>query len=100
VRALAARDFTAIENGTVLGLKEFVGAGQKLKRKGASLTYNLSDAEVTVEEDVAWLVHKNSGVAETEARRQEIDWTESFVLRKEAGGWKVAMLRSTINRRQ
>jgi hypothetical protein len=82
------------------GSEKFVGAGQKLKRKGASLTYTLSDVEVTVEEDVAWLVHKNSGVAETEAKRQEIDWTESFVLRKEAGGWKVAMLRSTINRRQ
>lgn len=36
VRALAAEDFTAIEDGTVLGLEKFVRAGQKLKKKGAT----------------------------------------------------------------
>lgn len=101
VRDLATEDFTAIENGTVLTLEEFIGAGQKLEAKGASLTYDeFSDVEVTVEGTAAWVIHKNRGVMEAGDRRQEIDWTESFVLRKEAGGWKVAMLHSTVDQRR
>lgn len=97
VRDQAAEDFTAIEDGTVLSLEEFIGAGQKLEKKGVSLSYNFSDVEVTVEGPVAWLVHKNSGVMEAGDRRREIDWTESLVLRKEGGKWKVAMLHSTVD---
>lgn len=101
VRDLAAEDFTAIEDGTVLTLEEFIGAGQKLEAKEVTLTYReFSEVEVTVEGTVAWVRHKNSGVMEAGDRRREIDWTESFVLRKEAGGWKVAMLHSTVDQRR
>lgn len=100
MRDRAAEDFTAIEDGTVLTLEEFIGAGQKLEKKGASLSYNFSDVEVRVEGTVAWTVHKNSGVMEAGDRRREVDWTESLVLRKESGRWKVAMLHSTVDQSQ
>lgn len=100
LRDRAAEDFTAIEDGTVLTLEEFIGAGKKLEKKGVGLTYNFSDVQVTVEGTAAWVMHKNSGVMEAGDRRQEMDWTESIVLRKEAGGWKVAMLHSTVDQRR
>ncbi len=97
VRGRAAENFTVIEDGTVLTLEEFVGAGKKLEKKGARLSYTFSVVEVRVEGTVAWVVHKNSGMMEAGGRHREVDWTESLVLRKDSGRWKVAMLHSTID---
>jgi hypothetical protein len=88
-----------VEDGPVLSLDAFLDAIRKLKAKEATIAYDLSDIEGTVEGATAWGTYTNRGVAETGSRRQRIRWTESVVLRKEAGAWKIAMLHSTVRER-
>jgi ketosteroid isomerase-like protein len=99
VRDLTTEDVVIVEDGPVLPLDAFLDAIRKLEKKEATITYELSDIEMTVEGAIAWGTYTNRGVAEMGPRRQRIRWTESVVLRKEAGAWKIAMLHSTVGER-
>jgi ketosteroid isomerase-like protein len=63
--------------------------------EGASMTYNLEDIKINVEDSVAWLTLRSKAEVTMGEQEMNYEWLESAVLKKQEGIWKIAFYHST-----
>jgi Domain of unknown function (DUF4440) len=62
---------------------------------GVHYEWNVTQPDVHVSGDTAWIAYVNEGSVTNASRTQHMKWLESAFLRKEAGTWKIAFFHST-----
>ena len=93
--SIAAPDFYAFDGG-----KRFTGDAlmeliKTLHASGKVYVWNVTEPEVHIYRDIAWITYVNQGSIEDASGIKSMTWLESAVLRKENGVWHVLFLHST-----
>lgn len=96
LRDITAEDYILIENGPIWTVDSLINLVQQFEGQ-ATLSYDFSSRETTVEGEMAWMTYKNNGVMKMPDGERHFDWTESAVFRKQGDEWKMVLLHSTMN---
>ncbi len=96
LRDITSEDYTLIENGPIWTVDSLIHLVQQFEDQ-ATLSYDFSNMETTVEGEIAWMTYKNNGHFKMPDGERNFDWTESAVFRKQDGEWKMVLLHSTMN---
>jgi ketosteroid isomerase-like protein len=62
---------------------------------GKIYEWNVTDPDVHIQGDTAWIAYKNKGSVTDANGTQQLEWLESAFLRKETGVWKIVFFHST-----
>jgi ketosteroid isomerase-like protein len=93
--AITTPDFYAYDGGRRFegrSLMELIG---KAHAAGKRFEWNVTDPEVHVNCNVAWVTYVNKGSVTDDAGRQDVTWLESVILDHAAGHWRAHFLHST-----
>jgi ketosteroid isomerase-like protein len=93
IRDLCTDDFIIFESGQVMNVEDFISFLTTFE--GASMTYNLEDIKINVEDSVAWLTLRSKAEVTMGEQEMNYEWLESAVLKKQEGIWKIAFYHST-----
>lgn len=96
LREITAEDYVLIENGPIWNVDSLINVVQQFERE-TTISYELTEMETTVEDDMAWMTYKNYGHFKMPDGERNFDWTESAVFRKQGDEWKMVLLHSTMN---
>jgi ketosteroid isomerase-like protein len=88
-------DFYAYDNGMRFDGDALMQAIQKQHAAGYVYEWNVTQPEVHVEGDVAWITYINQGSVKNAAGTQQVTWLESVVLEKKGGKWRIHFVHST-----
>jgi ketosteroid isomerase-like protein len=92
---VAAPDFYAFDGGERFdgdALMELIKAAHA---GGKMYVWRVTEPEVHIEGDVAWVTYVNQGSIEDASGTKPMQWLESAVLRKEKGNWRIQFFHST-----
>lgn len=95
IREQTVPDFRLIENGLFWNADSLIESMRGYETT-AKLDYKLDISETVVQGAVAWINYKNQGSVLAEGKEQRVYWVETAILKKEATGWKMALLHSTL----
>lgn len=92
---VAAPDFYAFDGG-----KRFTGDSlmeliRKLHSAGSIYVWTVTEPEVHLSGDIAWITYVNRGSVEDKSGKKDLTWLESAVLGKDAGTWRIHFFHST-----
>jgi hypothetical protein len=95
--ALVEPGFYMYDNGQRFegdAIMKLIGAAHA---KGAKYVWNVTQPDVHVECDVAWVAYVNDGSVQPgpDKPAMPVKWLESAVLRRDGGTWKVVFFHST-----
>lgn len=93
-------DFDLIENAELLDTSRFFEFIRPLREQGVVMTYQLTDFNTAVHGPVAWTRYRLHGIRTVGDRRMRIEWLESAVFEKDAEGWKIDRVHSSVVRRE
>ena len=104
--ALATDDAAAFHDVTAPGFYAFEGGkrftGDALLElikaahaAGKVFVWTITEPEVTVEGDVAWISYVNKGSLQDASGPHDLQWLESAVLRREGHAWRIVFFHST-----
>jgi ketosteroid isomerase-like protein len=62
---------------------------------GSVYVWTITDPEVNVSGDIAWITYVNRGSVKNKAGKKKLTWLESAVLRKDSGKWRIHFFHST-----
>lgn len=68
---------------------------KKLHASGKVYVWKLTEPEVHVGCNIAWITYVNRGSITDASGKTDVTWLESAVLEKEAGTWRIRFLHST-----
>jgi ketosteroid isomerase-like protein len=88
-------DFYSFEGGTRFNYREILSFIKAQRSSGRSYTWNVSEADVHVTGNSAWIAYLNKGTITDPTGKRDQDWLESAFLEKEEAVWKIAFLHST-----
>jgi hypothetical protein len=94
-KAHITTDFYAYDGG-----KRFDGVAlwsliKSLRAAGKKYEWSVTEPEVHLQCDWAWVTYVNKGAVTDASARQEVTWLESAILRYEERHWRVQFLHST-----
>lgn len=92
---VAASGFYAFDGG-----KRFTGDSlmeliKNLHAAGSIYVWKVTEPEVQISGDIAWITYVNRGSVEDKSGRKDVTWLESAVLRKDGGTWRIHFFHST-----
>lgn len=92
---VAAHDFYAFDGG-----KRFTGDSlmeliKKLHADGSVYVWTVTEPEVHVSGNIAWITYVNRGSVEDKSGKKDLTWLESAVLRNDSGNWRIHFFHST-----
>lgn len=93
--AVTTTDFYAYDNGMRFDGDALMQAIQKQHAAGYVYEWNVTQPEVHVEGNVAWITYVNKGSVKNAKGTQELTWLESMVLEKKDGKWRIHFVHST-----
>ena len=96
LRDITAEDYVLIENGPIWTVDSLINVVQEFE-DNTTISYELTEMETTIEEDMAWMTYKNYGHFKMPDGERNFDWTESAIFRKQGDKWKMVLLHSTMN---
>jgi hypothetical protein len=88
-------DFYSFEGGTRFSGQEIFSFIRAQHAAGRSYRWNVSEADVRVTSNSAWIAYLNLGSITDSSGTTDHKWLESAFLEKQADGWKIAFLHST-----
>ncbi len=93
--SLLTPDFYIFDAG-----KRFSGQGvlslfKAMRGAGKSYNWNVSEADVHVIGNAAWVAYVNKGSITDPSGTRDQQWLESAFLEKQGAGWKIAFMQST-----
>lgn len=88
-------DFYAYDNGMRFDGDALMQAIQKQHAAGYVYEWNVTQPEVHVAGDVAWITYINKGSVKNAAGTKEVAWLESMVLERKGGKWRIHFVHST-----
>jgi ketosteroid isomerase-like protein len=87
-------DFYAYDNGMRFDGDALMQAIQKQHAAGYVYEWNVTQPEVHVAGDMAWITYVNKGSVKNAAGTKEVTWLESMVLEKKGGKWRIHFVHS------
>ncbi len=93
--AVTTGDFYAYDNGMRFDGDALMQAIQKQHAAGYVYEWNVTQPEVHIAGDVAWVTYINKGSVKNRAGTQQVTWLESVVLEKKGGKWRIHFVHST-----
>ncbi|MGC1904599.1 MAG: nuclear transport factor 2 family protein [Candidatus Acidiferrum sp.] len=93
--AVTTADFYAYDNGMRFDGDALMQAIQKQHAAGYVYEWNVTQPEVHVAGNVAWITYINNGSVKNASGTQQVTWLESMVLEKKGGKWKIHFVHST-----
>lgn len=96
MRDITSENYVLIENGPIWTVDSLITMMKQFQGK-ATISYEFSDMETTVQGPTAWMSYKNNGTMNFGDRQQYFDWTESAVFSKQDDEWEMVLLHSTMN---
>jgi ketosteroid isomerase-like protein len=92
---VAAPDFYAFDGGKRYTADSLMKLIRKLHADGSVYVWTVTNPEVHVSGDIAWITYVNRGSVKNTSGKKNVAWLESAVLRKEAGSWRIHFFHST-----
>jgi ketosteroid isomerase-like protein len=93
--AVTTKDFYAYDNGMRFDGDALMQAIQKQHAAGYAYEWNVTQPEVHVAGNVAWITYVNRGTVKKPEGTQQVTWLESMVLEKKGGRWRIRFVHST-----
>jgi len=93
--SVAASSFYAYDGGKVFHGDELMELIQGSHAKGMKWVWTVTEPQVHVDCDMAWITYVNRGSVGDASGVKEMVWLESAMLRREKGGWKIQFFHST-----
>lgn len=92
---VAAPDFYAFDGGKRFSGDSLMELIKNLHAAGSIYVWTVTEPEVHVSGDTAWITYVNRGSVEDKSGKKDLTWLESAVLRKDAGIWRIHFFHST-----
>lgn len=88
--------FYMYDNGARFDGDAIIGLIREYHAKGVKFEWNVTEPDVHIVGDTAWIAYVNRGsVTDSEGKQTAITWLESVFLQKKGGVWKIAFAHST-----
>ena len=88
--------FYMYDNGARFDGDAIIGLIREYHAKGVKFEWNVTEPDVHIEGDTAWIAYVNRGsITDPQGKATEQRWLESAFLEKKGGEWKVAFFHST-----
>jgi ketosteroid isomerase-like protein len=91
-------DVTILEDGVVWNADSIATAFKRMEGVDFKRVNSFNFLQTEVTGKTAWTSYYNQADVQVNGKARQLRWLESAVLVKEAGGWKVKMLHSTVIR--
>jgi hypothetical protein len=91
----ASQAFYAYDGGVRYTADGLAGTIREARARGASYEWNLSEFDVHVSCDQAWLAYRNTGGVRDDHGFTPVVWLESAALVRTPAGWKVRFLHAS-----
>jgi ketosteroid isomerase-like protein len=88
-------DYYSFEGGTRFSSQEILAFIKAQRAAGKFYRWNVSDADVHVMGNNAWVSYLNKGAITDSSGTIDYEWLESAFLEKQGSVWKIAFLHST-----
>jgi hypothetical protein len=98
LHAVVAPGFYAFDGGVRYGsIDELMGAVKGFQDKGVKFVWRVTEPEVTVVCDEAWITYVNDGSIQMPdgSAPARVKWLESAVLERRGGVWRIVFFHST-----
>jgi ketosteroid isomerase-like protein len=92
---IAAPDFYAFDNGKRFEGDALMDLIKTLHSQGRTYRWKVTDPEVHINHDVAWVTYMNQGSIQDATGSKDITWLESSILQRGNGGWRIQFFHST-----
>jgi ketosteroid isomerase-like protein len=93
--AVTTKDFYAYDNGMRFDGDALIQAIQKQHAAGYVYEWNVTQPEVHVAGNMAWITYINKGMVKNPEGTHQVTWLESMVLEKKGGKWRIHFVHST-----
>lgn len=93
--SLIAPGFYLYDGGVRFDGDSIIGFIKRLHAAGARYEWNVTQPDVHVTGNTAWVAYVNRGSVTDSSGTKPVTWLESAVLEKEARGWKIVFMHST-----
>lgn len=94
-RSVIAPGFYIFDNGKRFDGDAIMDLIRKLQAAGNRYEWNVTDPDVHVSCNNAWIAYVNRGSITNASGKHEQQWLESAVLQKQSGTWKIVFMQST-----
>lgn len=94
-RTVTTPDFYAFDVGKRFTGDELIELIRKHHAAGKIFVWEVTEPQVYVDGETAWMTWVNRGSIEDAAGKTELSWLESAVLRRIDGAWRIHFLHST-----
>jgi hypothetical protein len=91
-------DVTILEDGVVWNADSIATAFKRMEGVDFKRVNSFNFLQTEVRGNTAWTSYFNQADVQVNGKARQVRWLESAVLVKEAGGWKVKVLHSTVIR--
>ncbi len=91
-------DVTILEHGVVWNADSIAAAFKRMAGVDFKRVNSFNFLQTEVRGNTAWTSYYNQADMQINGKARQVRWLESAVLVKEAGGWKVKVLHSTVIR--
>ena len=95
LHSIVTHDFYIFDNGVRLDADSALAMINKLKAAGKQFTWNVTEPDVHIQGDFAWIAYVNHGSIKEGSVTQDQKWLESAVLEKQNATWKIVFVQST-----
>lgn len=92
--AVAAPGFYAFDGGKRFNGDELMHMVKQVHAAGKVYIWTVTEPEVHVNCDTAWITYVNRGSIQDQASKHELTWLESAELEKISGRWRIRFLES------
>jgi hypothetical protein len=92
---IATADFYAYDNGVRFTALSLLDLLRKAHATGTRFEWSVTEPEVHIVCNLAWVTYVNKGSIENAAGHQEMSWLESAVLGYGEGKWRIRFFHST-----
>jgi ketosteroid isomerase-like protein len=93
--SVTAPDFYLFDNGARFDGDSIMALTKSLHAAGKSYEWNVTEPDVHVSGNVAWIAYVNKGSITDASGTENQNWLESAFLEKQAGTWKIVFMHST-----
>ncbi len=93
--SVVAPSFYIFDNGRRFDGDAIMELVKKLQATGNRYEWNVTDPDVHVSGDNAWVAYVNRGSITNTSGKHDQEWLESAVLEKQSGAWKILFMQST-----
>ena len=88
-------DFYIFDGGKRFNGQEILSLMRALRAAGKSYKWNVSEADVHVIGNTAWVAYVNKGSITDSSGTEDQEWLESAFLERQGMAWKIAFMQST-----